>query len=94
MHVVATSEVGKLQLEAQAIGPADVTPAIKGHRPVDFALEGVHEAAVIDAAKLRPGMRCDGPAIVEDEGTTTVVHLNCSLEVDPYFNLQITLQSA
>ena len=94
LHVVATSEVGKLQLEAQPMGDPDVTPAIKGHRDVDFALEGIHQAAVLDASKLQPGMRCQGPAIVEDEGTTTVVHKDCSMEVDAYFNLQITLQSA
>ena len=76
------------------MGDPDVTPAIKGHRDVDFALEGIHQAAVLDASKLQPGMRCQGPAIVEDEGTTTVVHKDCSMEVDAYFNLQITLQSA
>jgi N-methylhydantoinase A len=94
LHVVATSAVGKLQLEAQPLGGADISSAVKGQRAVDFALEGVHEATVLDASKLRPGMRCSGPAIVEDEGTTTVVHEGCSMEVDAYFNLQITIESA
>ena len=94
LHVVATSAVGKLKLEAQPLEGADISAAVKGQRAVDFALEGVHEATVLDAAKLRPGMRCDGPVIVEDEGTTTVVHRDCSMEVDAYFNLQITIHSA
>ena len=91
IHLVARSEVGKLTMaRAQPDGP-DATPALKGHRMVDYALEGIHRAAIYDGAALRPGMAFAGPAIVEDSGTTTVIHPGNRVEIDGYSNLHITL---
>ncbi len=41
---------------------------------VDYALEGMHEATIYDGDKLRPGMDFAGPAVIEDSGTTIVIH--------------------
>ena len=70
----------------------DASPALKGKRAVDYALEGVHETAIYDGARLAPGMGFVGPAIVEDPGTTIVVHPGNAVRMDGYGNIRITLQ--
>jgi N-methylhydantoinase A len=92
LHVVARGEVGKLQLKERPLGPVDASPALKGRRPVDYALEGVHEAAIYDGTRLAPGMGFVGPAIIEDPGTTIVVHPGNDVRVDGYGNIRIALE--
>jgi N-methylhydantoinase A len=91
IHLVASAEVGKLTMaKREATGtPSDA--ALKGRRDVDYALEGVHEAAIYDGTKLEPGMTFSGPAIVEDPGTTVVIHPGNRVEIDGYGNIHITL---
>lgn len=91
IHLVARSEVGKLTMARAEPGDSDASPALKGHRPVDYALEGVHPAAIYDGARLRPGMAFSGPAIIEDSGTTTVIHPGNRVHIDGYSNIHITL---
>ena len=91
LHVVATAEVGKLTLAEAALGSEDAGPAQRGEREVDFATAGVHGAAIYDGEALRPGMRFEGPAIVETSGTTAVIHPGDAARVDGYGNLILTL---
>jgi N-methylhydantoinase A len=59
------------------------TPARKNVRPVYF--DGAfRDTPVYDRATLLPGFRLDGPAIVEEFGSTTVVFPEQYLEVDPH----------
>jgi N-methylhydantoinase A len=59
------------------------TPARKATRPVYF--DGAfRDTPVYDRAALRPGVRIDGPAVVEEFGSTTVVFSGQFLEVDPH----------
>ena len=92
IHLVASAEVGKLTMQKRAPTGTKAEAALKGRREVDYALEGVHEAAIYDGEKLEPGMSFAGPAIVEDPGTTVVVHPGNRVEVDGFGNIQITLQ--
>jgi len=93
IHLVAKAEVGKLKMVAQKLGDKDASPAQKGERMVDYALEGKHKATVYDGDKLVPGMEFSGPAIVEDSGTTMVIHPANSVHVDAYRNIHITLNA-
>jgi N-methylhydantoinase A len=91
-HVVAIAEVGKLApIELPSTGRT-IDEACKGRRAVDYAVEGVHEADVYDGARLEPGMRFSGPAIVETAGTTIVVHPGNEAEVDDYGNVIVRLE--
>lgn len=91
IHLVASAEVGKLKMaEREPTGNA-ADLAVKGRRKVDYALEGVHEATIYDGEKLEPGMAFTGPAIVEDPGTTVVIHPGNEVEIDGYGNIHITL---
>lgn len=64
-----------VRLPAQDGGLAARLPggdALKGRRPAFF--DGAfHETPVYDRARLGPGTRFDGPALVEDPGSTLVV---------------------
>lgn len=91
IHLVASAEVGKLTMKKREPTGARAEAALKGHRDVDYALEGVKQAAIYDGEKLEPGMTFTGPAIVEDPGTTIVVHPGNRVEVDGYGNVHITL---
>jgi N-methylhydantoinase A len=91
IHLVASAEVGKLTMRKRDATGAKAEIALKGHRDVDYALEGVHKAAIYDGTKLEPGMSFTGPAIVEDPGTTVVIHPGNRVEVDGYGNIHIHL---
>lgn len=91
LHLVARAEVGKLDMQPAPLGDADAGPALKDRRMVDYALEGRHEATIYDGTKLRPGMGFTGPAIVEDPGTTLVIHPGNRVDVDGFGNIHIDL---
>jgi N-methylhydantoinase A len=91
IHLVASAEVGKLKMTKRGATGASPEIAAKGRRNVDYALEGVHEATIYDGEKLEPGMAFSGPAIVEDPGTTVVVHPGNSVTVDGYRNIHIMI---
>ncbi|MBM3600569.1 MAG: hydantoinase/oxoprolinase family protein [Alphaproteobacteria bacterium] len=60
-----------------------VTPARKAMRAV--YLEGAfRDTPVFDRAALPPGFRLEGPAVVEEFGSTTVVFPGQALTVDPH----------
>jgi N-methylhydantoinase A len=64
------------------------TPARKSVRPVYFD-GALRDTPVYDRAVLPPGFRLDGPAVVEEFGSTTVVFPEQFLEVDPHGTLII-----
>jgi N-methylhydantoinase A len=69
----------------------------KGVRPVRFADAGhgsgfaVQETPIFDRARLPRGFAVDGPAIVEEPSTTTVVHPGQRLRMDDAENLIIAV---
>jgi N-methylhydantoinase A len=91
IHLVAVAAIGKLTLTQCEPTGATLETALKGRRRVDYALEGIHEAAIYDGARLEPGSRIIGPAIVEDVGSTIVLHPGNVAEVDGYGNMLIRL---
>ena len=91
IHLVAFAEVGKLTMQEKPLGDADAGPAVKARRAVDYAQEGVHDATIYDGTLLRPGMAFGGPAIIEDPGTTIVIHPENRVEVDGFGNIHIHL---
>jgi N-methylhydantoinase A len=91
LHLVASAEVGKLQLAPLPKTGASLAAALKARRMVDYALEGAHEADIYDAEKLEPGMSFVGPAVIEDPATTVVVHPGQSVSIDAYGNIHIEI---
>ncbi len=93
IHLVAKAEVGKLEMLPEKLGDTDAVSALKGEREVDYALEGKHVAAIYDGEMLAPGMAFPGPAIIEDSGSTVVVHPANAVNIDAFRNIHITLNS-
>ncbi len=58
-------------------------PEPKGHRAVYFG-SALQETPVFDRAALPPGGHVNGPAVVEEFGSTTVVFPGQYVEVDPH----------
>jgi N-methylhydantoinase A len=71
-------------------------PAVEHHEPlrrqVTF-VEGTFETPVVSRAALKPGQRWDGPVIVEQQDTTTVVPPSAVVEVHPTGSLVVVVQS-
>jgi N-methylhydantoinase A len=64
--------------------------ARKGRRVVEFAEEGSHEAAVLERELLPRDFTAEGPLIVEEASSTTLVHPGQHLRVDDLGFLHIT----
>ncbi len=74
--------------EATATPPGDPDPAdaLVGRRRVRF--DGARcDAPVYDRARLRPGHRVDGPAMIDEPSSTTALPPGCAATVDGYGNL-------
>jgi N-methylhydantoinase A len=65
---------------------------VKGTRSVWWGPDDRHlDTTVLDRTRLPPGARFDGPLIVEERESTTVVDPGCTLVVDEHLNLVIDL---
>ena len=76
-----------LHLPREPLGPSDASPARLGAKPVWFNVNAAHASDCYDRSRLRPGHRFDGPAIVYQFDTTTVVAPGWSASVDERHNL-------
>lgn len=66
----------------------EVSERLKGHRPAYFPERGGFvDCPVYDRYSLRPGDSFDGPAVVEERESTTVVLPDQIVHVDDHFNL-------
>ncbi|OLP54360.1 5-oxoprolinase [Rhizobium rhizosphaerae] len=92
LHLIARAEVGKLEIVALPVTGLALADAVKGRRMVDYATEGAHEATIYDAEKLEPGMTFSGPAIIEDPGTTIVIHPKNRVSIDAFGNTHIEIR--
>jgi N-methylhydantoinase A len=64
----------------------------RGSRPVFFPeTKGFLETPVFDRYRLDPGDTIDGPAVVEERESTTVIGPRSSLKVDDELNLMVTI---
>ncbi|MCY3878579.1 MAG: hydantoinase/oxoprolinase family protein [Rhodobacteraceae bacterium] len=93
IHVTATAEVGRVQMKRREATRSDGAAAVKGVRAVDYALDGVHEATIYEGPRLAPGMEFSGPAIIEDPGSTVVVHPGNAVRIDGYGNIIIEIRN-
>jgi N-methylhydantoinase A len=92
LHLIAASEVGKLEIHRLPRTGAAIEGAVKGRREVDYATEGVHQATIYDGTLLEPGMSFAGPAVIEDPGTTVVIHPGNRVSIDDFGNIHIDIR--
>ncbi|MBA2513138.1 MAG: hydantoinase/oxoprolinase family protein, partial [Solirubrobacterales bacterium] len=68
--------------------------ARKPDRRVDFDADGFHECAVYERELLPAGFSTEGPAVVEESTSTTLVHPGQRVTVDEWGNLLIDAGAA
>lgn len=68
-----------------------LSDALKGHRQVDFDLHGKQRTPIYERELLGGGVSLEGPAIVEEPDSTTVIFPEQHLSVDEYGNLMIEI---
>ncbi|MGH2390992.1 MAG: hydantoinase/oxoprolinase family protein, partial [Chloroflexota bacterium] len=89
-HAAVTAPVVKpLPPRIEARGPE--APAQRGSRQVHFDQWGVLETPIFERSALGAGASLDGPLIVEEPASTTVVFPGQKLRVDDWGNLLITI---
>lgn len=86
----ASAVVPKAELKRQAEAKAGAHIARAGERPACFdSAKGMTPCPVYDRTRLAPGHRFDGPAIVDQLDSTTVVYPGQRAVVDDYLNIVI-----
>lgn len=89
LHVIAFGKVDKpLLKKLEQTGQMSETAIIE-QREVYYEKEGWVTTTVYDRLRLSPGATIEGPAIVEEKSSSTVMHPGQKLEVDDYGNLII-----
>ena len=81
----------KPALEPVAAGGENADDAFTGKRPVHFAAAGTVDTPTFDRARLKSGNRIEGPALIEEHASTTVVEPKDVLTVDAFGNLHIDI---
>jgi N-methylhydantoinase A len=77
--------------EVEPLGPDGLNAALQGRRSVYFAeAGGLVDCPIYTRHKLGSGAALDGPAIVTEMDSTTVLHPGSQMKVDRYGNLLIT----
>ena len=95
LRLLAGIPVPHLQLPLITPGTGRIAEARIGSRPLyDLARAEFVDANVYDRARLGAGDRLDGPAIVEQYDSTTVLLAGQTLTVDPLGNLVIAEATA
>ncbi len=82
--------------DREAMGKGGPSPdvAFRGKRPVYFSGIGTVETATYDRTRLTASNRIDGPALIEEHASTTVVWPQDKVEVDAFGNLHIEIGRA
>ena len=90
-HLVAIADVDRPPMARIPSNgnSGDIQPS--GRRTVDFDEAGTHETTIWDRNRLVAGSGFDGPAIIEEPASTTVIFPDQSVTVDEYPNLHITI---
>jgi len=84
----------KPALEPVGAASEDAHDAFTGKRPVYFAATGLVDTPTYDRTRLKAGNRIEGPALIEEHASTTVVEPRDVLTVDAFGNLHIDIWRA
>jgi N-methylhydantoinase A len=89
LRLAAMGQMGAGRAPFQA--PEDGQDPLLGRRRVVFS-GTEHETEVLLRDHLRPGARLEGPVVIEEESSTTVVPPGYAVDVDDLGNLLVTTQ--
>lgn len=90
LRLTATGRIARPRLREVEAG-GDAASARKAVRPVYFAERGGYvDCPIYDRYRLRAGCAVEGPAVVEEIDSTTVIHPGYRVRVDRFGNLILT----
>ena len=91
LRLTAIGQIAKPQLRELTVEGRNVADAQKASRPVYFAeRDGYVDCPIYDRYRLAAGSVLEGPAIVEEVDSTTVLHPGYQARVDKFGNLILT----
>lgn len=86
----ANGELSRPGFARQVLAKEDTSSALEGQRPVyDMNLAAFVDTPVYNGESLQHGHSIKGPAVIEYEGTTVLVHSGQDAEVDDLLNIAI-----
>ena len=88
LHATAPKSEVKLSFAGQK---ANTGERIKGQRRVFFPETGYVQCNIYNRYALTPGFKFNGPAVVEERESTTVIGPDASVQVDQFLNLVIDI---
>ena len=92
LRVTVLGHMRKPPPQAVAAGSEQaVADALRTHKPVYFRSSGFVSTPVYKRPALRSGNRLNGPALIEEHASTTVVQPGDTVLVDQFGNLQISV---
>jgi len=95
LRVTAIGLLPKLQPQIASAASSSLAAALAGSRPVYFdQLGGFVETPCYVRSRLVPGMTFEGPAIVDQDDTTTVIFPDFHAKVDSVGNLILAHRTA
>lgn len=92
-RLAATAPAYEPSLRFDSLAAASGEP-VKGERLAWFAETGMTRCTVYDRYALTPGFTLDGPAVIEERESTTVVGPDARVTVDAHLNLVIEIDEA
>ena len=90
-HVTAYGHINKPEIRKVENHTGNLQNAYKGKRRVNFDELGYHEADVYERDRLPVGHSVDGPAVIEEPASVSVVFPDQRLMRDEYGNLHIDM---
>ena len=92
LHLVAYGQLAKPSLQEIPAQEGDISAALKETRRVFFSGDGWLDTPIYDRSKLGCGASAQGPLVVEEPTTATVVCPGQRLSVDRYGNLIVEME--
>jgi N-methylhydantoinase A len=92
LRVGAIGKVPEVSFAPLEKAAGDASMACKGSRPVYYPAYGFVETAVYGRERLRPGQIVEGPCLVEEIASTTVITPEAVGTVDEYGNIIIQIR--
>ncbi len=89
-HLVAEVIVNKPIIAKVEAKGGTIEEALITREEVDFDVSGIHESSFYNRDKLEPGMTIEGPAIIVEQSTSTVVPPKHQFSIDEYANIIIS----
>ena len=92
LHVAALARMAQPRIAGLAGALPQTMPARAPTRPVHFADQGARDTSVFQRRSLPPGFAGEGPAVIEEYGSTTLVGPDDSFTIGTLGEIRIAVQ--